>query len=229
MDLDLEPVDRESTPFGELELRRYRSADGEEGYEILLGGSFLMASHGSSSERAMAVLARSRLPSTRRGLRALVGGLGAGHTLRALLDQPGVGDVVVAEIGAKVVEWNRRWFADVNGRAMEDPRVRVEIVDVLELISRSRAAFDLILLDVDNGPGWLAAPANHRLYGPEGLAAVRRALARDGVLAVWSPAANPALADALGAELAQVEAVDTSPFSRPEGEPASVVYLARRS
>ncbi len=228
MDLELELVDRELTPLGELVLQRYRSADGDEGYQISLGGSFLMASHGSSAERAMAALARERLAGDRRGLEVLVGGLGAGHTLRAALDQPGVARVTVAEIGAAVVAWNRRWFAAANGRALDDGRVSIQIADVADLISAASSAYDMILLDVDNGPGWLAAPGNARLYAREGLAACRGALAPDGVLAVWSPGLNPALHDGLAAVLDGVEAVDTSRFSRPEGEPASVIYLASR-
>jgi len=225
MDIHYETVDRDVTPLGVLELRSYRTEGGEQGYEILIDGSFLMASHGSHSERAMASLAHSRLRSTD-NLSVLVGGLGAGHTLCAVLDMPGVTRVEVAEIGPKVVEWNRCYFSEVNGGAVDDPRVTVVIGDVLVRLRRRPNGYDLILLDVDNGPGWLATPANAHLYDPSGLTDCRRSLLPGGVLAVWSPQRNPDLAAALAASFLWVEVIDTTDIGRAEGEPGSTIYLA---
>jgi spermidine synthase len=225
VDIEYETIDRDPTPLGVLELRRYRAPTGETGYEILLEGRFLMASHGSHSERAMAPLAHARL-AEHMGLAVLVGGLGAGHTLRAVLDMPGVERVEVAEIGPKVAEWNRRYFAAANGGAVDDPRVKVVVGDVLDHIRRSPGRFDLLLLDVDNGPGWLAAAANAALYGRSGLRACRTALRRGGVIAIWSPQANPELASALATTFRWMNAVDTDAIGRDEGEPGSTIYLA---
>ena len=229
MDLEYRAIDRERTPFGLLELRHYRAATGEEGYEITLDGAFLMASHGSHAERAMAGLAYDRLGERRDGLTVLVGGLGAGHTLRAVLDLDGVDRVVVCEIGAQVVEWNRRWFADANGQAVDDPRVEIEIADVTAVLQAARESFDLVLLDVDNGPGWLASPSNARLYGASGLASVRAALRPQGVAAVWSPAPNPTFESEVAAAGVGFERVDTTELGRREREPGSTIYLLRSS
>ncbi len=226
MEIEVEVIDSEVTSFGLLELARYRAPDGQTGYEILIDGAFLMASHGSASERAMAVIARARLEPDRTGVRVLIGGLGAGHTLRAVLDQRGVTHVVVAEIGARVVDWNRRYFNEVNGAALDDPRVVIVVGDVLEVIRNTPAAWDMILLDVDNGPGWLAAPVNAALYDPTGLSAARAALRPGRVLAIWSPGVNRELEGVLGRVFSDVEAVGTEAFSRPEGEPPNVVYLS---
>jgi len=81
---------------------------------------------------------------------------------------------------------------------------------------------------VDNGPGWLAAPANARLYDPEGLRRCRQALRPGGVLAVWSPQRNPVFLEALRQVFPDAEETSTSAFSRPAGEIADVVYLASR-
>jgi spermidine synthase len=222
MDIDYREVDREATALGELVLREYRAETGETGHEILLDGAFLMASHGSHAERAMAALAHRRLPGVADGLRVLVGGLGAGHTLRAALDLPDVARVVVAEIGARVVDWNRRYFAAANGDAVDDPRVGIVIDDLARVIDARPGAFDLMLLDVDNGPGWLAAAGNARLYTSEGLDACRRALRPGGVLAVWSPQPNPTFETALREVFPVVEAETTS---APD-EPPSTIYVA---
>jgi spermidine synthase len=77
-------------------------------------------------------------------------------------------------------------MAEVFGASLTDPRVRLRAADVAELIGVDRAAFDAILLDVDNGPAGLTRAANDGLYGPEGLRAAHAALRPGGVLAVWS-------------------------------------------
>jgi spermidine synthase len=152
----------------------------------------------------------------------VVGGLGAGHTLRAALDLPGVDRVVVAEIGVRVVEWNRRYFADANDRAADDPRVEFVIDDLARVVDTSPATFDLVLLDVDNGPGWLAAPGNAALYTTDGARACLRALRPGGVLAVWSPQPNPDFETTLRDVFPNVEIETTS---APD-EPPSTIYLS---
>jgi spermidine synthase len=117
----------------------------------------------------------------------LVGGLGMGFTLRATLDLlPPDASVVVAELVPAVVEWNRGPLGPLAGHPLSDRRVRVELGDVAVLLHSSRAAFDAVLLDVDNGPRAFTASVNAALYDDRGLAAVRDALAKHGTLAVWS-------------------------------------------
>jgi len=222
MDIEYRDVDRDATPLGVLTLRHYRASTGEEGYEILIDGAFLMASHGSHAERAMAGLAHARLGSGPGSLTVLVGGLGAGHTLRAALDLANVNRVMVAEIGAKVVDWNRRFFAEANGHAVEDPRTEIRIADLADVIGANPETFDLMLLDVDNGPGWLAAPGNAGLYTTNGVTACRRALRPEGVLAIWSPQPNVEFENTLKEVFPTVVVEITS---TPD-EPASTIYIA---
>ena len=63
---------------------------------------------------------------------------------------------------------------------MDDPRVTVVERDLYEVIANSQRAFDVILNDVDNGPGGCALDKNERLYRPEGLAAIRWSSHREG-------------------------------------------------
>jgi len=219
-------IDHDDTPLGWLTLRRYQAETGESGYEILINGNFLMASHGAHSETVMAPLAHQRLRRPAENLRILVGGLGAGHTLRAALDLPGAAEVVVAEIGAKVVEWNRRYFAEINRNAVEDPRTDVRVADLADVLAQSPDQFDLLLLDVDNGPGWLAAPDNAGLYETTGVAACRAALRDGGVLAVWSPQPNPVFFETLRRVFPAAEEYDTTRIGRAVREPGDTVYLA---
>ncbi|MFH1468653.1 MAG: hypothetical protein ABIO70_29960 [Pseudomonadota bacterium] len=222
MELTFTLIDAEPTPLGLLTLHRYRAPDGAQGYEVRIDDAFLMATHGAQGEARMARLAWERLPEPRAELSVLVGGLGAGHTLRAALDLPGVAAVAVVELGAKVVDWNRRYFAATNGRALDDPRVRVWVADLAAVLRSPGAAWDLMLLDVDNGPGWLATPGNAWLYGPEGLRVTAAALKPGGVLAIWSPGPNAAFLETLRAAFPVVEEVRTT----TEGERGEdVVYL----
>jgi spermidine synthase len=172
---------RATTPDGK-ELVLYER-DGV--YSIRVNGLELMSSraHGSEEDLARLVLTRVKGPAPV----ILVGGLGLGYTLRAVLDAvPAKSRVVVAEIFPAVVEWNRSELADLAGAPLLDHRVRVETTDVATLIKSSSAAFDAILLDVDNGPEAFTIARNRNLYGPRGLAMIRRSLRPKGVLGVWS-------------------------------------------
>jgi spermidine synthase len=117
----------------------------------------------------------------------LIGGLGMGFTLAAALETLGsAAEVVVAELVAEVVDWNRALIGAPAGHPLADPRSTVYVGDVADLIRQTAAGFDAILLDVDNGPEALVRKENDWLYSGEGLRAARRALRPGGVLAVWS-------------------------------------------
>jgi len=226
--LALTEIDRERTPLGTLVLSRYEAPTGEIGHQIEIDGEFLMATHGCHSERALAPLAHERLRRPAHDLSVLVGGLGAGHTLRAALDLPGVAVVTVAEIGAKMADWNRRYFADANDCAVDDLRVRVVVADLWDVLGTSAGAFDLLLLDVDNGPERLAAAGNARLYDAQGVLLCRDALRDGGVAAFWSGARNPVFLATLRAVFPDAEEIDTRDLAREVGEINDVVYFGRR-
>jgi spermidine synthase len=159
-------------------------------FSITINGQELMHSRRYESELALARLGCAHLVG-HRAPSILVGGLGMGYTLRQALDMLGPrAQVVVGELSADVVEWNRRFLGVLNGRPLEDLRLKIETGDVVELISSSVDRFDAILLDIDNGPSALTDPGNNRLYGHEGLRACRRALRDQGCLAVWSAVAS---------------------------------------
>jgi len=155
-------------------------------YIILANGRSLMSSRMHGSEEALAMLACARLRKMEAPC-VLIGGLGMGFTLRATLDlvPPGA-VVVVAEMIADVVEWNRGPLGARAGYPLKDKRVRVEIGDVAATLKASDGKFDAVMLDVDNGPTAFTASANSWLYGDRGIAAARAALKKGGMLAVWS-------------------------------------------
>ena len=170
------------TPDGE-DMRLTRQ--GSE-YVILASGKPLMSSRMHGSEEALAAFG-CREARTRESPCVLIGGLGMGFTLRATLDVlPPDATVVVAELVPAVVDWNRGPLGSLADHPLKDRRVTIEIGDVAATLRSSTRRFDAVLLDVDNGPAAFTASHNTRLYDDDGLAAVRRSLKDDGVLAVWS-------------------------------------------
>jgi spermidine synthase len=136
------------------------------------------------SEEALAARAIERVADPRA---VLVGGLGLGYTLRAVLDRvPHDGEVTVTELVPAVVEWNRTHVSALAGNPLADPRVKIVVGDVFDTIKRAPLAFAVILLDVDNGPVGLSQARNQRLYSHHGVRACHAALQPGGVLAVWS-------------------------------------------
>ena len=175
-----ERIDATTVPGGgELRLMRRGSE-----FSMKLGAAELMNSRLSGSEEAMARLAVARLGGRLRP-EILVGGLGMGFTLRALLAELGSeARVTVAELVPAVVAWARGPMAELHAGSLDDPRVTIREEDVGVAI-RS-APWDAILLDVDNGPEGMTRAGNDALYDMAGLGACRAALRRGGVLAVWS-------------------------------------------
>ena len=176
-------LDTAKIPDGEGELRLMRRGDE---FSIMTGGIELMNSRISGSEEALATLACERLAG-RPAPRVLIGGLGMGFTLRAAQAVlPPTARIEVAELVPAVVAWAGGPMAGLHGDSLADPRLTMRETDVAELINGAEAAYDAILLDVDNGPGALDRDANEGLYFHTGLKAARRALRPRGVLAVWS-------------------------------------------
>jgi spermidine synthase len=206
---------------GELRLMR-RGAE----YSIMTGGIELMNSRMSGSEQALATLAWDRL-APRTAPRILIGGLGMGFTLRAALDVlPADAAVVVAELVPAVIAWARGPMAELFGGCLDDPRTTLEQCDVAAPIGAQAAAWDAILLDVDNGPGGLDRAANEGLYASGGLASARRALKPGGVLAVWSSAPNDAFVKRLDHAGFAVEEARVHAHRKGKGA-RHLIWLAR--
>ena len=175
-------------------LARTRAPDGTEltllrhpsEYVILADGEVLMSSRLHGSEEGLALLGCQRARGLTRP-HVLVGGLGMGFTLRAALDVlPRAARVLVAELAPTVVEWNRGVLGALAHHPLDDPRVRVRTTDVAGILRTSPAAFDAVLLDLDNGPVALTASSNSSLYDAGGVASIRASLRPGGLLAVWS-------------------------------------------
>ncbi|WP_369135307.1 spermidine synthase [Modestobacter sp. I12A-02662] len=187
-----EELGRAPGAYGEVLLRR-RAADDGEHLELVVDGVFAMDDVDTATERALATEALRRCRG--QGLTVLVGGLGLGCTAAAALADPRVAAVEVVEVQPPLVDWAREGL--LPALPVADPRLRLRVGDVAAHLSGTRARYDAVLLDVDNGPVFLVHPANAGLYEEPGLAAALGALRPGGMLAIWSSAPVPELAGRL--------------------------------
>ena len=187
-------LDRATVPGEDAPLVLLRRDDE---FVIRVGPRALMSSALHGSEEMLAEWACARAAS-RADASVLIGGLGMGYTLAAALRhlQP-TARVMVVELIPAVIEWNRGRLAHLAGRPLADARASVRAGDVAEVFREQQAAFDTILLDVDNGPNGLTRATNDWLYSPLGLRAAFRSLRSEGVLGVWSVAPDRGFFDRL--------------------------------
>jgi spermidine synthase len=161
------------------------------------GGNELMNTRTHGSEDALGTLPCKRLrqPET---ARVLIGGLGMGFTLAAALDVVGSrAEVTVAELIPEVVDWNRGPLGERSGRPLDDPRTRIYLGDVAQLLRKKHSCYDVIALDIDNGPEGLTKSKNDWIYTEPGIAAAQMALRPGGILAYWSAGPDQAFHDRL--------------------------------
>jgi spermidine synthase len=187
-------IDSAGSPDGVLELRKR----GERDFLILINNRVLMNSSASRSEIVLGELACGKVASRLRP-RVLIGGLGMGLTLRAALDAlPAAAEVVVAEINPVIVAWCRGPLAELTDRAVDDPRVMVEINDVSAMIAGSGTKpFDAIIIDLYEGPHSRTDGTHDPFYGTRALRNTAAALTDEGVFAVWGEASDAGFEDRL--------------------------------
>lgn len=177
-----ELIDTATLSGGDVVTLHRRAAE----FSLRVAGVELMNSRQHGSEERLAELAVGSVTAAG-GTTVLVGGLGMGFTLRAVLDLlPADARVTVAELVPQVVDWNRSHLGDLAGNPLADARATVVVGDVADLLRAADSTYDIVLLDTDNGPEGTTQEDNEWLYGPAGLATIRAALTPAGVLAVWS-------------------------------------------
>lgn len=218
-----EIVDRVETPDGSpLALARR----GEE-WVIRAGTRTLMGSRMHASEEVLGARAGAHL-AHHAGGRVLLGGLGMGFSLRAVLDAlPDTGVVTVAELVPAVLRWNRGQLGALAGEPLRDPRVRVREGDVARVMAERPAAWDAIVLDVDNGPSAFTDAGNAGLYDDAGIARMHRALRPGGLVAVWSAGEDRGFHERLRRRGFAV--TQERPRARVGGGGRHVLWLARRA
>jgi spermidine synthase len=224
-----ELVDRQVEDGG-VTVELYRRG---EAYEVVLDGKRVIASDVRRSERSLVELAMAPLRG-RDDVGVLLGGLGMGFTLRALLDV-GVRRVDVVECSRAIVDWDARYFAGVNGDALKDPRVKLHAAELGAFLKQLRLGaaeqppegWLALLLDLDEGPLTLSRPSNAGFYTDEGLERLEAALRPGGVLALWTSARDIELMKRLQARYQNVAEV-VVPVELEDRMAMDYIYRARK-
>ncbi|MEQ9363473.1 MAG: hypothetical protein RIF32_04480, partial [Leptospirales bacterium] len=189
-------------------------------FYLRINGTPLMSTTAFASEVEMASIACEKLKATNiKESRVLIGGLGFGFTLRRVLDLARFDAAIdVAELLPEIIDWNRLYLRDVNGRLLEDPRVTIQREDVFELIRpgglrRESQSYHAILLDVDNSPDPLVQSGNARLYSRSGLESIKNALHPGGRVVFWSANQDHAFEDDLRKVFSRTESVAAKAYA----------------
>ena len=190
-----------------------------EDFEIVSNGVFLMDTRDGRSERllATAALAAHAAPS-----HVLIGGLGVGFTLATALADARVSSVAVVEVEPTIVGWNVRCWPDSPRGPLMTRESAVLVTDLVHHLASTGAAYDVICVDIDNGPDWMVFDGNGQLYNAAGTSLLRARLGPGGVLAVWSSRAVPKYEDRLRSQFGELVVYEV-PTER--GQP-DVVYVA---
>lgn len=187
----------------------------------------LMNSRDHCSELALAELGCAHIQGIE-NTKVLVGGLGMGFTLAAALKVISKSSqVVVAELVPEVIEWNKGPLGECAGRPLNDNRTLVHQGDVAALFNTKQAAYDAVLLDVDNGPEGFTHADNSNLYSIESLQAIRQTLRPRGVLAIWSAWHDPKFTLQLKKAGFKVEAQTVRAYKGKGSR--HTIYLARKT
>ena len=201
-------IARASSDRGEVVLRQRRDADDPDAagaVELRVNGVFVMDTVETSTERALAAAALKQVDEPRD---VLIGGLGLGFTAHEVLADPRVERAAVVELEESLVEWMRDGTIPHGPSYLADDRLRLVVADIRSAVAEAAAdSYDLVLLDVDNGPGYLVHDSNAEIYEAAFLDRVADLLRPGGALVVWSAAGSEELAGALGSVFGSVTPV----------------------
>lgn len=207
-------IERALTKNGEIQLQK-RGSD----YEIIFNGTFLMATYNGESERS---LVNAALRAVKNPQSVLIGGLGVGFSLEEALRYEQIEKITVVEIEKKIIDWNHTYLAEFSHHGLLDPRVEVVHADFIEWLPGCQELYDVICLDIDNGPDWLVMEKNHQLYSDTGVHNLLRILDMSGAISFWSASRSDVFEQQLSKWFDQIY---IHPVPHPRGEP-DYIYVA---
>jgi len=198
MSINFEELDFQSTPIGDLMLRRRRTPmyGDFDIYEVKLGDDYLMTNLFNEAEIQLAKLGLAELDRDK--LDVVVGGLGLGHTAVSALEDERISSLVVVEYLDAVIGWHKQELVPMGKSLNDDSRCRIIQADFFEMTRDVEKSYDpdepakkhdAILLDIDHTPTNVLNQTNTHFYTEEGLLEMKQHLKPDGVFALWADGA----------------------------------------
>ena len=193
--------------------------------ELRVNGVFVMDTHETSTETELAAAALELVASPRR---VVVGGLGLGFTLQRVLADHRVEEVRVVEIEESLIGWMRDGTIPHGPALLADKRLQVVNADIAMAIAEAQSTYDLVLLDVDNGPGYLVHDDNAGVYEHDVIASTKKMVDPGGALVIWSGNRAPELHEVMERVFGDCteQAIDVMLGDRPE---EYYLYVSRRT
>jgi spermidine synthase len=218
-------VARAESERGEVVLRRRIEERAADTLELRVNGVFVMDTQETGTEVELAAAALDLVDNPRR---VVVGGLGLGFTTQRVLADPRVEQVKVVELESALIGWMRDGTIPHGPALLADNRLHVVDADIVQAVAEALSTYDLVLLDVDNGPGYLVHPSNEAVYQRDFLSATRSIIDAGGALAVWSSSPAPELAETMQQVFGNCteHRYDVLLQERPE---EYLLYLSRRT
>lgn len=168
------------------ELQLWKCANGEsEDYEIIINGVFIMATYNSGSSEFLIRGAVDRM----RGdgpLSVLIAGLGMGFTVSEACRCERIKSIDVIEMEEVIVDWNRRYFDTYEQSCYDEGRASLHIEDFYVYAMNSTESYDIVSIDIDNGPMLLVNEGNEKVYTSRFMGVVEGVLNEGGVCVIWS-------------------------------------------
>jgi spermidine synthase len=209
-------IERALTKNGEIQLQK-RGND----YEIIFNGTFLMATYNGESEK---LLVRWAIEGADSPKTVLIAGLGVGFSLAEAQNHEMIDKITVVEIEQKIIEWNRTYLSAFSEGALNQPKVDVVNEDFIQWMKNTQQKYDVICLDIDNGPDWVVIDDNDKLYGDAGIYNLLKLMNESGAISFWSAAKSDRFEEGLKKYF---DGVYVKEVSHESGEP-DYIYLANK-
>ncbi len=209
-------IERALTKNGEIQLQK-RGND----YEIIFNGTFLMATCNGDSEK---LLVRWAIEAADSPKAVLIAGLGVGFSLAEAQNHKMIDRITVVEIEQKIIEWNRTYLSKFSEGALNQSKVDVVNEDFIHWMASSKEKYDVICLDIDNGPDWVVIEDNNKLYSDRGIHNLLKLMNESGAISFWSAARSDRFEEGLKKYF---NGVYVKEVSHGSGEP-DYIYLANK-
>ena len=177
-------IERKTTDQSELCLWVIKEGRRTE-YEIIMNGVFIMASYNQLSSEQLVNKPMERL-KFQHDVHILIGGLGMGFSAKEACSFPYISHIDVVEIESIIIGWNRTYFSENNHGCLDDPRIHMIVEDFYDYVMETPNTYDLICMDIDNGPGLLVKETNQRVYQPSFFRGIKEIMEPHGIFSIWA-------------------------------------------